>query len=406
METMLRRILVVPLAVTLVLLGAPLWALAQDASPMASPGAMPGTVIASGLTNPRDFTWGADGTLYVALAGGGGPTAATEEAPTSKAIGPFHGGPTAAVAKIENGCPVAVVTGLPSTADSIGSVLGAEGVAILSDHMYVAVDGGGPVHGNPDNPAGIYRVMADGTFQVVADLSTWLRANPVANEPGDYDPDADGYRMIADEANNMLWVLEPNVGGLLSVTPDGTVTRVADLSQGHPVPSAIVAAPDGGVYIGNLTAAPFPDGTAKVIKVTADGMVSDVWTGLTTVTGLAVASDGTLYALEMSTGNSDTAPLVPGSGKIVKMTGADSSEEVASGLMFPISLRIGPDGAFYVSMPAVGANDGSGSIVRIESGMETGTPMAGMMQGASNCTPIPETLYTPPAGTPMASPAA
>src|SRR5215204_3613862 len=36
-------------------------------------------VVASGLTNPRGFTWGADGTLYVALAGNGGTSPAVGE---------------------------------------------------------------------------------------------------------------------------------------------------------------------------------------------------------------------------------------------------------------------------------------------------------------------------------------
>ncbi|HEX3302437.1 MAG TPA: ScyD/ScyE family protein [Thermomicrobiales bacterium] len=397
----LRRVFVIPVLVTLLMIGAPLWAVAQQATPMP----MPGTVIASGLTNPRDFTWGADGTLYVALAGTGGSTPATEDSPANKAIGPFMGGSTGALVRIENGCPTAVVTGLPSVADGIGSVLGAEDVAILGDHLYVSSDGGGAAHGNPDAPSGIYRALADGTFQLVADLSAFLRANPakIGTSFPDYDPDADGYRMVADESANLLWVLEPNSGGLLSVTADGTITRVADLSDGHPVPASIALAPGGGVYIGNLTAAPFPDGTAKVIKVMPDGTVTDVLTGLTTVTGLAVASDGTLYVLEMSTGNTDQPPfLVPGSGKVLRMTGADSTEEVASGLMLPISLNIGPDNAFYVSMPAVGANDGSGSIVRIESGM-AGTPMAGMTEAPASCTPLPETMATPGA-TPMASP--
>ena len=107
---MVRRILGVLFASTLLLLASPLWAVAQDATPTATEG----TVVASGLTNPRGFTWGADGTLYVALAGSGGSTDATEDAPTTEILGPFLGGPSAAVARIENGCPVTVVTGLPS----------------------------------------------------------------------------------------------------------------------------------------------------------------------------------------------------------------------------------------------------------------------------------------------------
>ena len=47
---------------------APSLALAQGATPAAAPA---GTIVASGLTNPRGVTWGADGTLFVALAGSG-----------------------------------------------------------------------------------------------------------------------------------------------------------------------------------------------------------------------------------------------------------------------------------------------------------------------------------------------
>ena len=401
----LRRILGVPVSLMLALFGVSSITIAQDATPAAVPGA----VVASGLTNPRGFIVAADELLYVALAGSGGSTAATEDSPAAAILGPFTGGPTGAVARIESGCPVAVVTGLPSTLLGSGEVLGAEDVAILNGELYVSTDGGGPSHGNPDAPAGVYRALADGTFELIADLSAYLRANPAAigTEFPDYDPDADGYRMVADEAAGMLWVLEPNAGGVLSVTPDGFIARIADLSEGHPVPSAIALAPDGsGVYIGNLTAVPFPDGAAKVIKVTPDGAVSDVWTGLTTVTGVAVGPDGTLYALEMSTGNLEEPPfLMPGTGRIVRMTGPDTLEVVAEGLMFPIHLAVAPDGvSFYVSMPAIGANDGSGMIMQI--GMDdAASPAADTGGTPPACDPIPETLYVPE-GTPMASPEA
>src|SRR5262245_44450001 len=98
-ETMLRRrVLSVPFAVVLALLGlAPLGVQAQDATPVPGP---PGTVVASGLTNPRGFVWGPDGALYVALAGSGGTTPATESAPTTQILGPFFGGTSGAIARI------------------------------------------------------------------------------------------------------------------------------------------------------------------------------------------------------------------------------------------------------------------------------------------------------------------
>ncbi|HEU5434461.1 MAG TPA: ScyD/ScyE family protein, partial [Thermomicrobiales bacterium] len=165
--------------------------------------------------------------------------------------------------------------------------------------------------------------------------------------------------------------------GVLSVTPDGTIRRVADLSAEHPVPSAIALDPKGGVFIGNLTAVPFADGAAKVIHVAPDGSVTTVWTGLTTVTGLAVGADGTLYAAELSTGNLQQPPfLVPGSGRVVHQTGPASSEDVATGLMFPIALRVGPDGALYVAMPAIGADQGGGTIARLTPSGEAGATTA------------------------------
>ena len=365
-------------------------------------------VVASGLTNPRGMTWGADGTLFVALAGSGGANQATETAPTSDIIGPWLGGPTAAVASIgPDGCPVALATGLPSSADATGGVLGADDIAILGDQLYVSVDGGGPVHGNPDMPSGVYRVLADGTTELVADLSAWVRANPAASTPGDYDPDAAGYGMVADEAAGLLWVVDPNVGQVLSISPDGVISRIADLSSEHMVPTKPVLDPNGGIYVGTLTTVPFSDGAAKVQHVAADGTVTDVWTNLTTVVDVALDAEGNLYALEMSTSNLNEPPfLQPGTGRVVMQTGPDAMEVVADGLMFPIALDLGPDGAFYLSMPAMGANDGSGVIARL--GGDEATPA---MMGAA-CAPIAATLFTPAAtpaagmATPIATPVA
>src|ERR687898_510192 len=86
----------------LLVVGAGLPVAAQEATPAASPAAGAAPVVASGLTNPRGMTWGADGTLYVALAGNGGTSPAVGELlppPTGPEAG---GGPSAGVARI---CP-------------------------------------------------------------------------------------------------------------------------------------------------------------------------------------------------------------------------------------------------------------------------------------------------------------
>src|SRR5262245_592458 len=84
---------------------------AQEASPVAGAESSPLTVVASGLTNPRGFLWAPDGTLYVAEAGIGGTQLGTPTAPPP--VGPFHGGSTGSVVRIDNGCPVLVAGGLP-----------------------------------------------------------------------------------------------------------------------------------------------------------------------------------------------------------------------------------------------------------------------------------------------------
>ena len=361
-------------------------------------------MVASGLTNPRAFTWAADGTFYVAQAGTGGTNPATEEAPISQAIGPFGGGPTASVVRIEAGCPVPVAGGLPSTVDATGAVLGAEDVAILGGQLYVAVDGGGPVHGNPDQPSGIYRIDAGGTATLVADLSAWTRANPLAFLNPDFDPDAAGFSLVADEGAGKLWSVNPNGGEVFTVTQDGTVTRVADLSVGHPVPTGLALAPQGGVYVGFLTAIPLPQGAARVVHVAPDGTVTDAWTGLSAVTDVAVGPDGTLYATELGQGIEQPPFLVPGTGRVVRQTGPGSAEPVATGLMFPISLAFGPDGGLYVSLPALGANNGEGVIARIDVAAAPvsatpeallATPVAGPHAAASPVPCAPGAVGTP-----------
>lgn len=338
------------------------------------------TVVASGLANVRGFTWATDGTLYAGLAGtGGGNVGVVAATPTA-----FSGGKTASIVKIANGCVATVVDGLPSSElTAFGWFWGVMDLAFMNNQLYVLEGGGGPIHGNPDQPSGVYRLQADGTLALVADLGSWVDTHaPAVLPPEGFPNEGSLYAMIAGP--DALFVSDAVDGQILRVTPGGDISRFADLSEGHLVPTALAPAPDGGIFVGYETAVPFADGTSKVSHIAADGTVSDAWTGLTTVTGVAVGPDGTLYASEMSTGNTDQAPyLQPKRGKIVKQTGPGSQTEVATGLDAPGMIHFGADGALYEAGPAFGANGTAGMILRFDLGSGTPVALTGTLSASS-----------------------
>jgi hypothetical protein len=193
-----------------------------------------------------------------------------------------------------------------------------------------------------------------------------------------------------------FWVVESNQGQVLQITPAGDVTRVADLSAGHPVPTGVALAPDGGVYVGYLTPFPFPDETAKVVHVAPDGVVTDHWTGLTR----GRRPGGRARRDVVGAGDGDGQPpggpfIQPDTGRVVRQTGPDHLEVVVDGLNFPIAMGIGADGALYVGEPALGAAPGAATIARLDLASED-TDEA---PAAPQCVPG---LAAPAAATPTA----
>jgi hypothetical protein len=389
---MTRRPVLASILVLAVTLGAPAWTLAQSATPAAPP--LPpmsanASVYATGLDNPRGLVFGPDGALYVAEGGAGGTTSTVGQCDqVVPPIGPYTGGKTARISKIAaDGTRATVVDKLPSSQTSAGSgalVSGVAAVAFVNTTLYAVLSGAGCSHGVADAPNAVLKVNADGTTTQVADVSAFVKAHPVAKpNAADFEPDETTFSMIA--SGGMLYLVQPNHGELDKVDPaSGIIARVVDISasQGHVVPTVMAIGPDGNFYISNLDLFPVLAGDASIYKITPDGNVSVFVKGLTAVVGLAFDAKGQLYALEMSGAASGQLPFAPGTGRVVRVEPDGSLTPIATGLMLPTGMTVGPDGNIYVSNFGFGAPAGAGQIVKVDlsmplpAAMSGGTPMA------------------------------
>jgi hypothetical protein len=325
------------------------------------------TTYATGFNNPRGLKFGPDGMLYVAEGGTGGGNSTVgqcEQVPAP--VGPYTGAATGGrISKVDsNGVRTTVTDQFPSSQTSENLVSGVADVAFIGDTLYAITAGSGCSHGVPNTDNGIFRVGGDGSITLVADLSAFQKAHPVAHpEADDFEPDGTWYSMVA--VRGSLYAVEPNHGELDRITTGGAISRVADISasQGHIVPTSV--AYHGVFYVGNLNTFPITPGASKILQITPGGSVSTVATGLTMITGVAFDSRGRMYVLE----NTVTAGFpTPGEGEIVRITGG-KKEVIVSGLALPTAMTFGPDGALYVSNLGFGPPPiGLGEVLRIRLG--------------------------------------
>ncbi len=322
------------------------------------------TEVMSGLVTPRGLTFGPDGTLYVAEAGSGGsgPSVVLGNGVTA-----FLGS-TSGLSRLHNGVQSRVLSGLPSVANATGGEAGGLQDIVFDDagQAYGLFSFGSDAQQRDNNlgTAGaalgtIARLPLDGTgsLQHVADIASHeLNSNPagggIDSNPYGFARTPDGAFVVADAgANDFLHATSAGVVTTLGVLPP----RPNPLPNGPPfyqsVPTGITIGPDDAYYIGQLTGFPFPPGAANVFRFDpSTSVMTEAFTGFTTIIDLTFDNAGMLYVLQISS-NGLASPMGPGSGQLLRIdpTTGQRTTIASDGLVFPGAVTAGPDGALYVT---------------------------------------------------------
>lgn len=322
-------------------------------------------VVASGLLNPRGFTWGPDGSLYVIESGSPPAGYAGPSVPRQPGDPPVINSNGRVVRFASGGARTVIADGLPVFVARMGDTVGGASLAFLGDQLYAAISAG-PKHGHPEMAGGVYLVES-GQVKLIADTDAFNVDNPTLHSNHDENSDelSNPYDMVA--AADKLYVTDGNKDVIHVVdpaAPEGErITRLADLSSRHRVLTGIALGPDGNLYVSQLTPAPFPAEGGEIYRITLDGGVTSVANGVSVGTGVAAAPDGSLYVAEYAT-TPDAPPFLVPPGRFMRVVGG-GVEQLAGPVMFPTILRWGPDG-LYGTVFSVGGNAGTGMIVRID----------------------------------------
>jgi len=212
-------------------------------------------------------------------------------------------------------------------------------------------------------------MAASGKWKIVADILQ----HEIDQNPGGGAIDSNPFRVLAEPGGRL--VVDAGMNALLRVAANGKVKTLAVFPPipnptgfGPPwiesVPTAVARAPDGSLYVGELTGFPFVQGLASVYRVVPGQAPVQLCTGFKAIIDLAMAPDGGLYVVENATGAfPPPPPFAPNSGRLSHVAMDCTVTPLLTGLDRPTSVAVGKNGAVYVTNH--GVTPGMGEVLMI-----------------------------------------
>jgi hypothetical protein len=314
-------------------------------------------VVAGGLDNPRGMTFGPGEALYVAEAGRGGAGPCIP-APNPGPLTCY--GASGAITRIDpkSGKKRRIVRGLPSLAPqeggTPGETVGPQDISFAGRTGYFTVGlGSNPAaraqlgSAGPDF-AGLYSVTPAGTVRRVADLGAYEAANdPDAGRPS-AAIDTNPYAVDATRPSKIL-VTDAGANDLLRVTPTGDVRTLAVFGFGQ-----TTAPPSSGMPPGTqIPYQPVPTGVAR-------GAGGSAYVG--TLTGF---------------------PFPVGAATLLRTNGAAKPQVVAGGFTTIVDVAVGKRNSIYVlqiSSQGLAGPPSPGKLIRVAANGTTTELATGLLK--------------------------
>jgi hypothetical protein len=351
------------------------------------------TITTTPLSNAIHTTFGPDGSLYIMEGGIGGDGDGGRRctpSPSTQFI-PICAGNTGAITRIKDGVQERIFDGLPSLAQQTPIRDQGAGPADLQFDMETGkaylVYG---MAGDPRNRDAVLELptlaqlyefdLSTGALTSLADFAQY----EIDNNPDGTDlivnpysmAIKDGFAYVTDGGANVVYKVGLNGEGIVDVNafprfdvpPDqlefpnpedlglGPEQSIAFEPTQQSVPTGIKIGPDGSLYATEYTFFPYPDGLARVWKLSDDLEFELVADGFTQLTDLEFDEDGNLLVLQHYN-IPEWQAAVPGadtSGSVIRVLPDGTQEVVYSGPEIGAggSLTKGPDGAYYITSDA------------------------------------------------------